>query len=381
MKQISIETFKYMWRNRKNQLFMVVMLLLTLFYAVFIVQDYNQHIDIDVDALETQMRGNQVQAKESENRGLLEPSNYTGTTAYIEQTGEFGRQRELYTTLKQGDIYRLLRSVSMIEEPDDKAPTGVSGLFFSLLGVDPIYQKQHRYINEVENLNFHIVHEITSLQQIQLFILGAGPLILLSGLAFMISDVHTKDRSLASQKLGMPLSWQRTLLSQSLAALTFVGMFYIVFLGVFYLSNGILHGFGLFSYPISLGWSTLGDFFIQTIPYLVLLLFIFTRLNTLFSLWTKQPLITMMLLLFTIFASSIYMDSMSFSEISFNLGLLPISYVSFGKIIAGQHYLRPISEGLSVYNSGLIVLGLTLVIVEISVFVSSKKITRQKFLV
>ena len=75
------------------------------------------------------------------------------------------------------------------------------------------------------------------------------------------------------------------------------------------------------------------------------------------------------------------MDSMSFSEISFNLGLLPISYVSFGKIIAGQHYLRPISEGLSVYNSGLIVLGLTLVIVEISVFVSSKKITRQKFLV
>lgn len=380
MKQISIETFKYMWRNRKNQLFMVIMLSLMLIYTIFIVQDYNQHLDVDVDNLEMEMIGNANQASYAEEQGRLEPSVMTGTTAYIEQTSEFGRQRELLTTLKQGDIYRYL-SRNYLIEASDEPPTGISGLFYSLLGVDPLYGKQHRYITEVDNLNFHIVHEITSLQQIQLFLLGAGPLILLSGLAFMISDVHTKDRELASQKLGLPLSWRKNLLSQSFAALAFVGMFYLVFLGVFYLANGILHGFGLFSYPISMGWSTIGEFLLRTIPYLLLLLLIFTRLNTLFSLWTRHPIISMILLLFIIFSSSIYMDSVSISEMSFNLGYLPISYVSFGKIVAGQHFLRPIAEGLSVYNSGLIVLGVTLIVTELLVYISSKKITRQKFLV
>lgn len=386
MKQISTETLKYMWRNRKNQLFMVVMILLMLFYTIFIVQDYNQHQDVDIDTLETEMRGNANQATHAEDQGWLEPSSYTGTTAYIEKIGEFGQQRELFTILKQGDIYRYLSSnyVALISggsEEEPIGPAGISGLFYNLLGVDPIYQKQHRYITEIENLNFHIVHEITSLQQIHLFLLGAGPLILLSGLAFMISDIHTKDRSLSSQKLGMPLSWQKSLLSQSLAALAFVGMFYLVFLGLFYLINGILHGFGLFSYPISMGWNTIGEFLIRTIPYFFLLIMIFTRLNTLFSLWTRHPIITMILLLFIIFSSSIYMDSTSISEMGFNLGYLPISYISFGKIVSGQHHLQPIREGLTVYNSGLIVLAITLIIIEILVYFSSKKITRQKFMV
>jgi len=380
MRQTSLETIKYMWRNAKNRLFMVILTLLMLIYVFLFAPDFNQQFDVDMNSLENELVGNITQAQHAKEEGWLEPSIMTSTTTYHEQTQAYGRQRALYTTLKQGDIYRYLDNHFAGGEPQDEE-IGVKSLFYSLFGIDPIYHKQQRYVNEVENLNFHIVHEITSLQQLHLFFLGAGPLILLTGLAFMISDVHTKDRNLPSQKLGIPLSWQKNLLSQSLAALSFVLGFYIAFFALFYLVNGVLHGFGSFTLPISTSLSTVGDFLLKSVPYILLLMFLFTRLNTLFSLWTKHPLITMTLLIFVIFSANIYIDSYTLAYHPFNFGLLPISYIHFGQIISGGHFLRPIIEGLDVYTSGLIVLGLTIIITELLVYLSSKKMTRQHFMV
>lgn len=377
------ETVKYMWRNEKNRLFMGLMLILMLVYVLLFAPDFNRHQDLDVEDLEYEMVGNAVQAQSAKEKGFIVPSIMTGTTAYIEQKHEAGNQRLLYTTIKQGDIYRYLETKAMMPPEDDEdevIETSVASLFYNLFGEDPLFLKMHRFINEVPNLNFHVVHEITSLQQLHLFLIGAGPLILLIGLIFMISDVHTKDFKLASQKLGIPMSWQNYLLVQSVAALGFVFLFYIFFFGLFFLFNGLLHGFGSFSYPIGFSQETIGWFLLRTIPYILLLLILFTRLNTLISLWTKQPIVTMAVLIFIVFFSSIYMDTYTGDVLSFNLGYLPTSYIDFGQIIIGNHSLRPIISGLTVYSSGLIILAITLLVTEILLYVTTKRLSRQKFI-
>lgn len=377
------ETIKYMWRNEKNRLFMGLMLILMLVYVLLFAPDFNSQHDLNVDDLEYEMTGNAVQAQNAKENGFIVPSIMTGTTAYIEQKHEAGLQRELFTTIKQGDIYRYLETKAMMppeEEEDEVIETSVAGLFFNVFGEDPLFLKLHRFIQEIPNLNFHIVHEITSLQQLHLFFIGAGPLILLIGLVFMISDVHTKDFKLASQKQGIPMHWGKYLLVQSGAALGFVFIFYLFFFGVFFLLNGLLHGFGSLSFPIGFSQETIGWFLLRTIPYILVLLILFTRLNTLFSLWTKQPIVTMAILIFIVFFSSIYMDANTGDVLSFNLGYLPTSYIDFGQIIIGNHSLRPIMRGLSVYSSGLLVLTITLVFTEISLYVTAKRLSRQKFI-
>jgi hypothetical protein len=340
--------------------------------------DFNRHHDLDVNGLEDDFIGNTVQAQGAKENGFIVPSLMTGTTAYIEQTHEAGYQRELLTTLRQGDIYRYLESSHMhsIEEPE----TSLATLFYDLFGEDPLFLKSARYIEEIPNLNFHIVHEITSLQQIHLFLIGAGSLILLAGLIFMISDVHTKDLKLSTQKSGIPMSWSKYLLVQSLAALSFVALFYMFFIGLFYLINGILHGFGSLNYPISVPHETIGWFLIRTIPYIVLLFILFTRLNTLISLWTKHSIVVMAVLIFIVFFSSIYLDVYTGESLSINLAYLPTSYIDFGKIITGNHALSPITSGLTVYSSGLIVLSGFLLVTEIVLYATTKQITRQKFI-
>lgn len=372
------ETVKYMWRNKKNRLFMGIMLGLMLVYVIGFAPDFNRENDLDMLNLETEMIGNGVQADSAKRNGHIVPSIMTGTTAYIQYAHEFGAQREMHTTLKQGDIHRYLETMEMF--PQQEKNTDISSFFYGLFGVDPLFMKSMRYQDIVPNLNFHVVHEITSLQQLHLFLLGAGPLILLSGLIFMISDIHTKDLKLSSQKSGIPLSWQNYLLVQAVTALGFVLAFYLVFFGLFYLVNGVLHGFGGLDYPVGIPNETVGWFLIRTLPYIFLLFILFTRLNTLVSLWTRQAIVSMGLLIFIVFFASIYMDSNTAHILPFNLGYLPTSYISFGDIITGMHGLMPAINGMTVYTSGLIVLAISIALVEIILYVTSKRMTRQKFI-
>lgn len=377
------ETTKYMWRNQKNRLFMVIMLGLMIIYVLLFAPDFNRNQDYDMESLRTEMIGNRTQAENAKANGHIAPSIMTGTTAYIEQEFQFGANRELYTTLKQGDIYRYLE-VREMQAPEE-GDTDIASLFYNLFGTDPQALKIHSYIENIPELNFHIVHEITSWQQFHLFLIGAGPLILLSGLIFMISDVHTKDLELSTQKSGLPLSWQNYLLVQSLTALGFVLVFYAVFFGLFFLLNGLLHGFGGLHYPISLPFIDdgvdIGWFLLHTLPYILLLFILFTRLNTLISLWTRQAIVSMAVLIFIVFFSTIYMDAYTGEVLPFNLGLLPTSYIEFGQIITGEYgAITPIAPNLDVYQSGLVVLVITLMVTEVVLYLSSKWMTRQKFI-
>lgn len=398
MKQVSKETIKYMWRSEKNRLFMGITTALVLLYTLFVVPNLSSENEINMAHLERDLTGNVVQFEGALDQGLIVPSALTGTTAYNNLRREYVAQREVLTALRQGDVRRYI-STSYRPSDGGNDTAGVEQIASTIFGYEleqPFQQQKNAiYANEIKELSFHTVHDRTSLQQIHLFLVGFGPILLLLGLLFLISDIHVKDRLLETQKVGQPMNWQAYNWTQGIVALGFVVGFYLFLASLFFLVNGLLYGFGSFNLPIgyynagfergvmnvanfqiqSIGW-----FLIRVLPFLGLLGYLFTRLNTLFSLWTKQSIVTMALGMFLVLFQFIYYGTEATEILGIDITHYPQTYFDFGKIITGRFELQ--TGGFEIpglISHGLLVLGLTIIVVEGVIYFSSKKITRQKF--
>lgn len=397
MRQAVKETTRYMWRNEKNRLFMAITTFLVILYTFLILPNISGENEINIRNLERDMTGNVVQFEQALEDGLIVPNALTGTTAYNNLRREYVAQREVLTALKQGDVRRYI-STSYRPNVEEAEFSLAEQLAFELFGygLEQPFQRQKNtfYLDEVKPLSFHMVHDRTSLQQASLFVIGLGPIFLLVGLIFLISDVHVKDRKLETQKIGNPMNWQTYTWVQAMTALGFVTIFYLFLALLSFLLIGIQYGFGMFSLPtgyyaadIGLGVFNLDKFQLQTIgwlllrsvPYFILLGYLFTRINTLFSLWTKQAVVTMALGLFLVLFQFIYYGSDSTELLGMHIKQYPQTYFDFGKIITGRLELQ-LGEAIpGLYSHGLLVLGMTIAIVESFIMMSSKKITRQKF--
>lgn len=398
IKELFVETYKYMWRNKKNRLFMALSFAVVIIYSLFLVPNAQDPTEINVSSLERDMYGSQQQFEDRLDSGQTALSLFTGTSVYYESRNEYAQRRELLTAIKQGDIYRYLENSYRPDQGEELA----SGDFdFEILGREtefsmPVRQaKTSYYANEVEDLSFHTVFEKTSLQQLHLFLVGLGPIVLLLSLIFLISDVLVKDRQLETQKIGVPLRWPLYLFVQSIAALSFVLIFFMAVTGVFVLLNGILHGFGTFDLPIGgytvlvdeferayvdLSMGEMGSFLLTITPFLLLLLYLFTRLNTLFSLLFKQPVVVMAVGIFTVVFQNLYYTEGTPDLLGIHLSRFPQTYFNIGQIITGRFEAMTLEAVPEILTRGFIVLGFTIVILELILYVTSKKITRQSFI-
>lgn len=398
MTQIIKETILYMWRSEKNRLFMGLATAFVLIYSIFILPQISGEDEVDLDLLEVEMTGNVVQFENSLDDGLLVPSVMTGTTAYSSLRGEYIMQRELLTALKQGDVERYITIDYRPGVRESSTEKGLEQMVFNVFAyeAEQPYQraKNQFYASEVDELSFHTVHDRTSLQQVHLFALGLGPVILLIGLIFLISDVHVKDRGLETQKLGIPVKWQTYLFVQALTALAFVTVFYLALLGVFTLVNGLQYGFGSLDLPIGFheaffddGYfnlanyqtQTIGWFLLKSVPFVLLLGYLFTRLNTLLSLWTRQSVVTMVIGIFMILFQFIYYGRDSAELAGIDITYFPQTYIDFGNIITGRFEFQIFEAIPELYSRGLIVLAGSILALELLIFLSSKRITRQRF--
>lgn len=392
------ETIQYMWRSEKNRLFMILTTGMVFIYSLFILPNISGEAEIELDTFEREVNGNVVQFEDALDAGLILPNMLTGTSAYSAQRQEYVAQRELLTALKQGDARRYIEIDYRPQTSREIEEQGLEQLAYSVFGYkeEQPYQEQKNqaYLEEVEEISFHLIHDRTSLQQIYLFLIGLGPVLLLIGLIFLISDVHVKDRTLKTQKIGQPVKWQKYLFVQSLTALGFVGLFYLLLLGIFILLNGIQYGFGSFSLPIGYheaffdqGYMNLDNYQVQTIawfmiralPFVLLLAYLFTRLNTLLSLWTRQSVVTMVLGIFMVLFQFIYYGADSTQIAGIDLSYFPQTYIDFGSVITGRFEFQMAEAIPGLYGHGLLVLFGTIIGIELLIYLTSKKITRQVF--
>lgn len=392
------ETIQYMWRSEKNRLFMMVTTGLVLVYSLVVLPNISGETEVELDAFEREMNGNIVQFEDALDAGLILPNMLTGTTAYSAQRKEYIAQRELLTALRHGDARRYIEIDYRPETRIGSEGQGLKQVVYNIFGYkeeQPYqHQKNQAYLAGVEEINFHLIHDRTSLQQIYLFLIGLGPVLLLVGLIFLISDVHVKDRSLKTQKIAQPIKWQQYLFVQSLTALAFVGVFYLFLLALFFSLNGILYGFGSFSLPIGYHEAffdqgfmnlenyqvkTIGWFMIRSFPFVLLLAYLFTRLNTLFSLLTRQAVVTMVIGVFTVIFQFIYYGVEYARLAKIDITYFPQTYIDFGSIITGRFEFKMLEAIPTLYSRGLFVLLGSIIIIELLTYLTSKKITRQVF--
>jgi hypothetical protein len=181
---------------------------------------------------------------------------------------------------------------------------------------------------------------------------------------------------------------------QSISALSFVLLFFLTIGGLFVLVNGLLHGFGDFSLPIGVFQSEFGEslgstgqyilkevgwFILLSVPFLFLLLYVLTRLLTWFSLLVKQPVVVLVLGLFAILFQQFYYAEETTELLGIHLTWFPQTYISFGEVITGRLELQMMETIPTIVSRGFIVLIGTILFVELLVYVTAKRITRQKF--
>lgn len=394
-KQVMNETFKYMWRNKKNRLIMLIAFGGMLLYSVFILPNVQGINEVDVQQLERELASNQQTFEDRLETGQTISSLFTETSAYEVARNEYVNQRDLLSAIRTGDARRYLQipyrpSGESGPEEDD----GMSVLFLGRQR-ESDYQahKNAVYINEVDPLSFHHIHERTSLQQLHLFLIGWGPYALIFLLLFMISDVVTKDRKLTTQKIGVSKNWFVYLLTQSIAALGFVVFFLAILTVTFFLVNGLMHGFGSGALPAGFfetvpenepfhqSFQTtipLSDFFIRSLPFAALLLYGFTRLNTLFSLILKQDVVVLIASTFTLLFPFLYYGEETIELLGIHLSWFPQTYFHFGEAVTGL-VEQTLNQTIPL-SRGILVLGVTILVLEGLNFGLSKLITRQKFL-
>lgn len=391
-----------MWRSKKNRLFMILSFGFILIYTLILLPNISGPNEVDVEALERDMYANQQQFEDRLESGMTAPSVMTGTNIYEVAHNEFVAQRDLLTALKQGDIYRYL-DISYRPSQEEAQSTVADNTFgefnFNILGThleEPFESlKNQFYRTEIEGLTFHTVHNRTSMQQLHLFFLGLGPTLILLSTIFFISDITVKDRNLKTQKIGQPLKWPVYLFVQSMAALSYVLLFFAVLTGLFITLNGFLHSFGELSLPIgyfetilsegkalegvrilkSIGW-----FFMVSIPFMVLLLYLVTRLNTLFSLLVKHPVIVMILGMFMVVFQAFYYGEETTELLGVHLTWFPQTYTRVGEVVTGRLEYQLAEAIPELFLRGLLVLSVTILVVEMSILLASKRITRQKFI-
>lgn len=396
-KTIFVETFKKMMRSSKNRLVWIVALLGVVIYSGVVLINSEPMDTIDLERLNIDLSGNQGLMKSQLEKGTTEANIFTGMSTYEMAKSNFEQQRSFKTAVDAGDARRVIESNYMSEElakeieehylKSSEAP-------FKDLHYD-LSNKQLRlnsYLEEVPEITFHLIQEKTAWQQIHLFFLRVGPLVILMLTVFMVSEVVTGDRDVRTQKAGIPYSWRKYLVVKSVASFCFVGLFFIVIFCWFLLVDGLFFGFGSVSLKVPeytylsdyatndsvFGLMSIGDYLVQVFPFAVLFIFLMIRLIVLFSLLFKNEVVVLALGIFAVVFEKIYYSRHMRDIFGVNLSFFPQTYIDFGKVVSGEKNFLLNTPSITV-EKGLLVVGATILVVEGLLWIATKYIPRQRF--
>ncbi|GAB3058730.1 hypothetical protein ACFOU0_04390 [Salinicoccus sesuvii] len=392
------ETLKRTWRNRKNRLVLVLSLVAIFSYLLIYLPGTEHPTTIDREGLALQL-STEYGTKESRiTQGDIAINNFTGINTYSVAKESYESYYPFHSAIDNGDI-RLL--ADLITTPGLSPPkTGGNGGTGSGYGSDmhrvnyelAVMQTDLRAVAELENLTLHLYDQKTAAQQLHLFMKTNGSLILLLITIFVASEILVDDRKHRTLKSGQPFGWQRYILYQSLSLFTILIIAFTALLSLFYLVTGILYGFGTFGLGVSsyayqdgyrgelVNFSTrsIGSFVGMSIAFLLCLIYLFVRLNAWMSLLFRHDVVVMIIGFLIVGFNRIYGGGTE--PVIFGIGAhyFPQNYFEFGQVLSGERNFLTLSTGFT-FETGIIVLVISIVVIELLLLVTAKWMDRQKF--
>ncbi len=228
------------------------------------------------------------------------------------------------------------------------------------------------------------------------FILDTTAAILLFCAIYFSSDMITRNKEHRSVLQGVPVGWYRLINVKSFVAFLYT---LVILLGLFLLAMlliAIQNGFGSFKLPVPItlpssqpddymGYRfsefdnmTIAKFLLLSLGIIPVLIYLFIRLNAIFSLLFKNPWIVIMVSTVLLFVERIYYFRTTTELFGIDLSYFPQTYFDFGRVISGEKYYLIHLESIT-YQQGIIVLLSSIVVLEIILFVISRAINKRKF--
>lgn len=398
VKEVYIETMKKLYRSSKTKIFLLFVLIAVVIYTIVILPAAQPMQTVDMERMDLDMQANRGIMEDRARSGKTEVNEFTGASAYQMAKEEYEKQRSFYGIIHTGDARRYIEAPYIPEKLSKEIRD-----YYLANAAEPLKDlsfdqtnramRLNNYLEEVPEINFHLIQEKTAWQQVQLLFAGYGPLLFCAAVIFLVSDIVTRERQEKTQKAGIPYKWNRYLLVQSLAAFTFAVLTLFAFLVLFWGLTGLMFGFGSLSlkvphYVYSRDYvtnddvfrlMTIKDFLIRTLPFLLLFLFLMIRIGVLSSLWFKNDVVVLAAGIFTVLFEKLYFDRRMQSLLGMPLGYFPQTYLEYGKVVSGEKNFLLNTDSISIQR-GLVVLGVFLVLIEGSIWVSTKFQTRQVYI-
>lgn len=389
------QEFVRVMKQKKNYFLIIALLCLTLMYIFLIMPNRStmytfdeQQVEQNVKDLASVIKG--MEMREGTGVGLM-----IGP-AYAINVGRYEVERSLVYAYKDQSYDRFLRLYLMnmhnllpekIEPLVKDSPYSVKDSTHKFTQTQMMYES---YLKENHLISGTMIEQTTSLQSVYHFTVSSGVFFLLFLAIYFSSDVLVKDRQHKSILQGLPISWYCLINIKSAVAILYTLFIIFILTSVAVLAIGIQNGFGSLALnipTISGEYDPLGAnydmislliFFSQSIIYLFLFIVLFTRLNMIFSLLVKNIWIVLMFSTIVLFAEQLYLTRTSRELFGIDLALFPQTYFDFGNVITGERMFLLNTDTIT-YSKGLLVVGLTVIAVEILLRILCKKINTRRF--
>ncbi|GGP11091.1 ABC transporter permease subunit [Oceanobacillus neutriphilus] len=395
--------FKMMFRSKKNILFIIALISLIAAYCFLILPNMETADSFDIEEKEAEMQNLGAMRQGMIDRGGTGFGEKTGNP-YAQNTYDLQVKSRLIYAFKDQNFGRFVQ----LKMKDDAYDTQIASLDWQLISDAPYpsldmernvsltSQRFQGYLDANVPITYEMIEQKTALQTAVKFILDTTAVIVLFCAIYFSSDMITRNKEHRSVLQGIPVGWYRLINVKSLAAFIYT---LLILLGLFLVAMlliAIQNGFGSFKLPVPItlpssepddysGYRhsefdniTIAKFLLLSLGIMPILMYLFIRLNAIFSLLFKNPWIVIMVSTVLLFSERIYYSRTTTELFGIELSYFPQTYFDFGRVISGEKYYLVHLESIT-YQQGIIVLLSSIVVLEIILFVVSRMITKRKF--
>lgn len=389
-----------MGKSKKNMLFIMSLAVLLLGYCFMILPNKQTTESFNPEEVREDLEELFVLQRDSEKRGATGFSLMSGLAVYAANEDYYKVSSKMITAFESQNYLRFLYlRLHHIEGGMDNFLDIDASLFSR--SPFPGKDRQHLYfqtllryqgyLKEDLPISYALIEQKTALQTVENLFLSSAVYLIIFCAIYFSSDVLVRDRRNQSILQGLPLSWYRLLNFKTLVTFlyTFIILFVLMVLGMIILS--IQNGFGFLNIPVPVmtfaerdfsmndyDVISLTKFMAMSMSLIPILIYLFIRLNLVFSLLFRNEWIVLMVSSLFLFSERLYF-ARDFRELfGIDISYFPQTYFEFGKVVTGEKNYLVNLETIT-YVKGITVLVATVFVIECILFIVSRIVNKRRF--
>ncbi|MFD1848537.1 hypothetical protein [Oceanobacillus bengalensis] len=394
------QEFFLIMNNKKNILFILFLFALLSSYCFLIIpnqETLNTYVPEDKAKELEEIHAVQ---RDREERGATGIILYTGMPAYAMDAHYYHLHRNMLTAYEDQNYlrYLLLKTYDLEFNSIDfhnKQYINFMESPFPSKDVDHLYYqtllRYQGYLEQEHRITLPIIEEKTAVQVLKNNILHYVTYFIVFCAIFFSSDVVIRDRHNRSIVQGFPFSWYSVLNIKSFVAFSYTMIILVLLaaLGMIFLTAQF--GFGNFDIRVPIltleKWNfsledydtiSIARFLLLTVSFIPILVYLFIRINVIFSLLFKNQWVVLVLSTIMLVSERIYFTRTTRELFGIEISNFPQTYFDFGKVITGEKNFL-VNVNTITFEKGLLVLGLSLIMVELILIVVSRLISKRRF--